>query len=75
MFAMAMVYRLLGATAYGSGYESSRPYHIIDLNCNGNESTVWNCSYNTKSHGCYDYERARIRCPGIIIKSLMFQKL
>ena len=70
MFAMAMVYRLLGATAYGGGYEYLRPYYIIDLNCKGNESTVWNCSHNTKSHRCYNNERARVYCPGIIILSL-----
>ena len=72
MFAMVMMNRFLGATAYRRGYEYLRPYYIIDLNCKGNESTVWNCSHNTKSHGCYYSERARVRCSGIIIKSLMF---
>ena len=64
MFAMAMINRFLGAIAYEGGFENS--FHIIDLNCNGNELTVWNCSYNTKSHRCYI--RAGVRCPGIIIR-------
>ena len=50
----------------GSYREYDKAFHIIDLNCNGNESSVFNCSYNNiQFHNCYDYEDAYVQCPGI----------
>jgi deleted-in-malignant-brain-tumors protein 1 len=43
--------------------EYGRHFHIIDLNCNGTENNILNCSYNNiTQHSCYHYEDAYVRC-------------
>ena len=57
----------LGAVARVINYfGTSFSFHIIDLNCNGSEETVLNCSYNNiKQHSCQWYEDAYVQCQGI----------
>uniref|UniRef100_A0A1X7U210 SRCR domain-containing protein n=1 Tax=Amphimedon queenslandica TaxID=400682 RepID=A0A1X7U210_AMPQE len=44
-------------------YGTSPSFHIIDLNCNGTEATVLNCSYNNiEQHSCQWYEDAYVQC-------------
>ena len=69
--------QLLGASAgTGSYTESHKSFHIIDLNCNGNEDTIFNCSYNNVQHrNCYYYEDAYVQCPGILNNNLIIAKI
>lgn len=64
---MSNIVFYIGAIARtGSYYEYDKAFHIIDLNCNGNENSVFNCSYNNiQYHNCYWYEDAYVQCPGI----------
>uniref|UniRef100_A0A1X7V0V9 SRCR domain-containing protein n=1 Tax=Amphimedon queenslandica TaxID=400682 RepID=A0A1X7V0V9_AMPQE len=50
-----------GATAR-EGYYDIPPFHIYDLNCNGTEGSIWNCSYNTELTFCWHYEGAGVHC-------------
>ena len=54
----------LGAIARTRKYQETRKFfHIFDLNCNGTEDSVFNCSYNTiQQHNCEDTEDASVRC-------------
>ena len=47
---------LLGALATANLYvDYELPVGILDLECNGNENAIWNCSYDiTDGQGCYD---------------------
>ena len=56
---------LIGALARTGSYtESAKSFHIIDLNCNGTEDNIFNCSYNKiQQHSCYYYEDAYVQCP------------
>ena len=66
-FYIIKIIYLLGATP-GSGYNkySAKLFHIIDLNCNGTEDNIFNCSYNNiQQHSCYYYEDAYVQCSGI----------
>ena len=57
----------LGAIARDINYygSSALSFHIIDLNCNGTEANVLNCSHNNiKQHSCQWYEDAYVICPG-----------
>lgn len=59
---------LVGAVSL-QGYftEYERFHYIIELNCTGNESSIWNCSYTLLSeNGCNGYD-ASVYCQGIII--------
>ena len=59
---------LVGAVSL-QGYftEYERFHYIIELNCTGNESSIWNCSYSLLSeNGCNGYD-ASVYCQGIII--------
>ena len=61
-----MLMLLLGAIA-GTDYftQSAKSFHIIDLNCDGTENNVFNCSYNTiQQHSCSIYEEAYVHCQG-----------
>ena len=57
----------LGAIAHVTNYyRTSLSFHIIDLNCNGSEETVLDCSYNNiEQHSCQLYEIASVQCQGI----------
>ena len=60
---MLVVNSFIGATAYGN-YWYNIPFHIFDLNCNGSEESIWNCSYNTELSFCWHYEGAGVQCQG-----------
>lgn len=46
-------------------YLSNFPVHITDLNCNGTEESVLDCSHNTiTQHSCQRYSTAYVQCPG-----------
>ena len=59
----------IGANARTSSYYGDRkPFHFIDLNCNGTEDNIFECSYNTiTKHSCAYYEDAVVECQGIVI--------
>uniref|UniRef100_A0A1X7VPG7 Deleted in malignant brain tumors 1 protein n=1 Tax=Amphimedon queenslandica TaxID=400682 RepID=A0A1X7VPG7_AMPQE len=46
--------------------EYERSHFIFDLNCIGNESSIWNCSYSTSSDSaCSSYNDASVYCQAI----------
>ena len=56
----------LGAIA-ASGYyiEYTKSFHIIDLNCTGEENSIWDCSYNVlMNHTCSSSHDASLQCQG-----------
>ena len=58
---------IIGAVAIRNRYSVRYkwPYHIIDLNCTGNEQSIWNCSYNgLLNYKCLEYNDASISCQG-----------
>ena len=71
LISIGFIYTFIGAVAITSSRYSSdmKPFHIIDLNCNGTEENVFNCSHNqVTQHSCsQSYDDARIRCLGNII--------
>ena len=60
-------YVFIGASAI-TGYYSSSVDTVIDLNCNGTEKKIFDCSYNNIKRSCYYYYFAYVRCPGMINK-------
>ena len=58
---------IVGAVSLGRYFtESERSHYIIDLNCVGHESSIWNCSYNELSgSGCSGYYDASVFCQGL----------
>ena len=57
--------QIIGAVAIHNRYSERYkwPYHIIDLNCTGNEQNIWNCSYNgLMNYKCLEYNDASISC-------------
>lgn len=58
----------IGAVA-GQGYytESIWPFHFVDVNCSGNEMTLFECPHNnlTGTHNCIYNHDASVRCQGI----------
>ena len=63
-----------GAIA-ASGYYSSNswPFGIIDLNCTGQEDTVWNCPYNgtAENYTCPSNHDASLICQSMLAKLWM----
>ena len=43
--------------------QGSGSIHLDDVECTGNESSLFNCSY-TRYDDCYHYEDAGVRCSG-----------
>ena len=63
---------LSGAIATRGSYtEYTWPFHIIDINCTGNERTIWDCPYNKlfHVHTCTQAQDASLRCQGILAES------
>ena len=53
-----------GATALTNAYTEGTWYiHIRDLNCTGNEASVWDCPQNgLTGYSCYHYDDASVIC-------------
>ena len=50
---------------YGKYTEGVWPIHINDLNCTGNEKSVWECPHNgIKGYSCYHRGDASVICQG-----------
>lgn len=48
-------------------YEWNLPLHFINLNCTGNEDSIWNCSSSTEGQQlCQYYHDAAVACLGEI---------
>ena len=54
----------IAASGYYTDY--NWPFGIIDLNCTGNESSIWNCPYNGTSdfYSCPSNHDASVICQG-----------
>ena len=55
------------------------PFHFIDLNCTGNESTIWDCPSNKLITKCLSSHDAAVAChskdymlPVLYIKLIRF---
>uniref|UniRef100_A0A1X7UCA1 SRCR domain-containing protein n=1 Tax=Amphimedon queenslandica TaxID=400682 RepID=A0A1X7UCA1_AMPQE len=56
--------RAVSVPGYFTEYE--RSHYIYDLNCDGNESSIWNCSYDTlNSNNCNEQQDASVYCQDI----------
>ena len=55
----------IGASAL-TGYYSGSANTVIDLNCNGTEKKISDCSYNNVERSCYYYYFAYVKCPGMV---------
>ena len=46
--------------------ESIWPIYIFDLNCTGEENTIWECPFNgVTTHNCHSYyDDASLKCEG-----------
>ena len=67
MKCLITLYVFIGASAI-TGYYSGSVDTVIDLNCNGTEKKIFDCSYNNIERSCYYYYIAYVRCPGMINK-------
>ena len=58
-----------GAQTFNDRYnyiEYVKQFHITDLNCNGLEDSVFDCSHNiVQQHNCNNDEDARVQCKGM----------
>ena len=54
----------LGASAQTNAYTEGTWYvHINDLNCTGEEESIWDCPQNGLSgYSCYHYQDASVIC-------------
>ena len=53
----------IAASGYYNDYSSS--FHIIDVNCTGEEDSIWNCSYNVLiNYTCPSSDDASLQCQG-----------
>ena len=53
----------IAASGYYIDYISS--FHIIDVNCTGEEDSIWNCSYNVLiNYTCPSSHDASLQCQG-----------
>ena len=57
---------ILGAVARTGIYtEGVKAFNIIDLNCIGTETNIFNCSYNNiYLHDCDHHDDASVECQG-----------
>ena len=53
---------ILGATAFTRYYSGDST--VIDLNCDGTEEKIFDCSYNSIERSC-NYVAAHVRCQGM----------
>ena len=55
---------VLGALALTNTFtESALPIHVRDLNCSGNEESIWDCPNNgLAGYLCSHYDDAAVKC-------------
>ena len=59
------IFYIIGAIAKTSYYtEGWLPHSLYNLNCTGNESILFNCSYETSGVSCGNYDDAGVICQG-----------
>ncbi|XP_019858318.1 PREDICTED: deleted in malignant brain tumors 1 protein-like, partial [Amphimedon queenslandica] len=70
-----VVCRQLGYTALGSismgrlRYDSDIPLHIVNLNCTGNEESIWDCPSSTQGQkSCSIYSDVSVACHGFAVE-------
>ncbi|XP_019861772.1 PREDICTED: neurotrypsin-like [Amphimedon queenslandica] len=70
-----VVCRHLGYTALGSvsmgglHYDDNIPLHIVNLNCTGNEESIWDCPSSTQGQGsCTVYTDVSVACHGFSVE-------
>ena len=58
------VFHDIGASALTNSFTEGNWYiHINDLNCTGNESSIWDCPMNELTdYSCYHYDDASVIC-------------
>ena len=63
-----IIYNFFTGAIPASGHytEYQLPFGIFDLNCTGNESSIWNCPYNGTSdfYSCPSNHDASVVCQG-----------
>lgn len=59
-----VVLSYIGSLAIDRYYYESLPYHLIDVNCTGNESTILNCPSNglLGQYNCPSWHYATVAC-------------
>ena len=74
----AIMFILLRAGSISMGNikpEHYLPFHFIDLNCTGNESTIWDCPGNESITKCLSTHDAAVACHSKIILPVLYIKL
>ena len=62
------VYNFAGSISMGNiKLQHYLPFHFIDLNCTGNESTIWDCPSNKLITKCLSSYDAAVACHSKII--------
>ena len=58
------IFHDIGASALTDSFTEGNWYiHIKDLNCTGNESSIWDCPMNELTdYSCYHYDDASVIC-------------
>ena len=55
-------------------YETVLPHVIFNMSCNGNEDSLYNCTYSNElpsGSTCYSFEDASVICQGIIVNEIL----
>uniref|UniRef100_A0A1X7TQF9 SRCR domain-containing protein n=2 Tax=Amphimedon queenslandica TaxID=400682 RepID=A0A1X7TQF9_AMPQE len=70
-----IVCRHLGYTALGSvsmgrlHYDNDIPLHIVNLNCTGNEESIWDCPSSIQGQeSCTVYSDVSVACHGFVVE-------
>ena len=70
---LRILIKYIGAIALAGNF-SNLPIHIHDIYCYGNETSIFNCSYNTMNNYCsyrYHYHAAAVICQCRCFRSLL----
>ena len=54
------------ATSFASFGQGIGPIHLDNVQCTGNEDTLWNCTAIVSNHNCAHFEDAGVTC-GMLI--------
>ena len=50
------------ATSFASFGQGVGPIHLDNVQCTGNEDTLWNCTAIVSNHNCAHFEDAGVTC-------------